>query len=116
MLKRTGGDSVDIVHVKGTRNRFADALNRQPVSDGECVPEFPMFAGPCVACTIYGVKGEPEFGLDVQKLAVKGAKCEEYQAIIDFVKSGRDVKETPGTPPVRALASMMDEVGVEETA
>ena len=26
------------------------------------------------------------------------------------------MKETPGTHPVRALASLMDEVGVEETA
>ena len=69
-----------------------------------------------VACTIYRVKGELEFGLDDPMLAAKGAKCEEYQAIIDFVKSGRDVKETQGTHLVRALASMMDEVGAEETA
>ena len=47
MLERTRGYSINIVHVKGTRNRFADALSRQPITDGESVPEFPMFAGPC---------------------------------------------------------------------
>ena len=92
MLECTRGYSIDIVHVKGTKNRFTDALSRQPITDGESVPEFPMFAGPCVARTVYGVKGEPEFGLDMQKLAVEGAKCDEYQAIIDFVNSGKDVK------------------------
>ena len=62
------------------------------------------------------MKGEPEFGLDVQKLAAEGAKCEEYQAIIEFVNSGKDMRETPGSHPVRALASLMDELGVEATA
>ena len=75
-----------------------------------------MFAGACVAHTLYGVKGEPEFGLDVQKLAVAGAKWEENRAIIEFIQSGGDIRETPKAHPVRALASIMEEVGVEETA
>ena len=31
MLERTRGYCMDILHVKGTRNQFADALSRQPL-------------------------------------------------------------------------------------
>ena len=51
----------------------------------------------------------------VLQLAERGAEWEEYRAIVDFVNSGKQVKETPGSHPVRALASLMDEVGIEET-
>ena len=48
------------MHVRGTRNKFADALSRQPLTEGEGAPDFPLLGNPCVARTVYGVQGEPD--------------------------------------------------------
>ena len=60
MLEKTRGYNIEIVHVRGMRNKFADALSRHPLSGGEGAPEFPLFANPCVARAVYGVQGEPD--------------------------------------------------------
>merc|ERR1711888_191718 len=65
---------------------------------------------------VYGVKGEPDYGVDVQNIAAEGKDCEEYRAIVEFIRSGEEVKNVSVNHPVRALVSLQDEMGVEETA
>ena len=60
MLERTHGFNIDIKHVQGSKNNFADALSRKPIEGVECAPDYPLFSNPCVARAFYGVKGEPD--------------------------------------------------------
>lgn len=62
------GFNIDIKHIKGCKNQFADALSRRPLKGVESAPDYPLFSNPCVARAIYGVKGEPDYGDDVQDI------------------------------------------------
>ena len=116
MLEKTRGFNIDIKHIKGCKNQFADALSRRPLEGVESAPDYPLFSNPCVARAVYGVKGEPDYGVDVQNIAAEGQVCEEYKAIVDFIRSGEEVKDVSVNHPVRSLASLQDEMGVEEMA
>ena len=52
----------------------------------------------------------------MQILAVAGLECEENRQIVEYVYSGKDWKQSPPSHPVRTLGSVMEEVGVEDTA
>ena len=108
MLERTQGFNIDIQHFKGSKNRFADALSCRPLEGVECAPDYLLFSNPCVARAVYGVKGEPDYGVDITNIAEEGQVCEEYKAIVDFIKSGEEIKGVSVNYPVRALASLED--------
>merc|ERR1712082_493304 len=55
-------------------------------------------------------------GLDIQNIAEGGKECEEYRAIVEFIRSGEEVKKSPVNHPVRSMAAMQQVMGVEETA
>ena len=115
MLEKTRGYNIEIKHIKGSSNKFADALSRKPLTTCQA-PEFPLFPNSCVARAVYGVRGEPEMGLDIQNIAEVGKECEEYRAIVEFIRSGEEVKKSPVNHPVRAMAAMQQVMGIEETA
>ena len=85
--------------------------------EAERAEEFTRFGVSCSAKKVYGVQGTavPEHREDVKIMAERGGECEEYREMIDFVKSGKEVKDTSSDHPARAHASMMSEMGVEET-
>merc|ERR1711888_375522 len=59
---------------------------------------------------------ESGVGLDIQKIAEVGKECEEYTKIVEFIRSGEEVKKSPINHPVRAMAAVQQVMGVEETA
>ena len=69
-----------------------------------------------MARAVYGVKGDPDYGVDIQNIAGEGQVCEEYKAIVDFIKLGEEIEGVSVYPPVWALASLEDELGVEDMA
>ena len=75
MLERTRGFNIDIKHVKGSKNRFADALSCKPIEGVKCVPDYPLFSNPCVGRAVYGLKGQPDYGVDIQNIAEEGQEC-----------------------------------------
>ena len=116
MQERTRGFNIDIKHVKGSKNCFADALSQKPIEGVECAPDYPLFSNPCVVRAVYGVKGEPDYGVDIQNIAEEGLECDEYREIVEFLKSGEKIKSMSAIHPVQVLASVEDELGVESTA
>ena len=67
---------------------------------------------------IYGVDDSsvPEHREDVQIMTERGQSCEEYCELIRFERSGEDVKDTASNHLVQAVAGLVNEMGVEETA
>merc|ERR1711891_83116 len=52
----------------------------------------------------------------VRKQFLTRTGSEEYRAIVEFIRSGEEVKNASVNHPVRAMASMQQVMGVEETA
>ena len=53
-----------MIHIKGVRNRFADALSRAPVGKDN-IPDYPLFANPVVVRKVHGLQSEPDFRVDM---------------------------------------------------
>ena len=49
----------------------------------------------------------------MSRILQRRGRCEEYRAIVEFIRSGEEVKNASVNHPVRALASMQQVMGVE---
>ena len=76
-IERTRGYCFQLQHIRGVRNKFADALSRQPLMNNSCAEDFPGFGATCMAKKIYGVEGTavPEHREDILQMAEKGLDC-----------------------------------------
>ena len=87
------------------------------MQDVEQAEQFAHFGASCLARKVFGVVGTmvPEHREDVQVMAEKGKDCPEYMELVRFLRLGDEVKDTQPDLPARAYASVVIEMGVEDT-